>query len=63
MTDCESFHTAQTVSIQHNKLKDSWELYVSWMPHPLENECLKKIIAKHGLEMITANEKTVFRSQ
>jgi hypothetical protein len=63
MTHCDSFHTAQAVSIHHNRLKDSWELHVSWIPHPLESECLKKITAKHGLEMETSNEKTVFHSQ
>jgi hypothetical protein len=62
MIDCESFHTAQAVSIVHNKINDSWELNVSWMPHPTETECLKKIIEKHSLEMVTENGKTVFRS-
>lgn len=63
MKDCESFHTAQAVSIQYNKLKDSWELHLSWIPHPLETECLKEITSKHGLEMVTSNGKTVFRSK
>jgi hypothetical protein len=63
MTDCESFHTAQAVSLQHNRLKDSWELHVSWMPRPLETECLKKITSKHDLEMTTSNGKTIFRSK
>jgi hypothetical protein len=63
MTYCGSFHTAQAVSIHHNRLKDSWELHVRWIPYPLESECLKKITAKYGLEMITSNEKTVFRSR
>ena len=63
MTDCESFHTAQAVSIQYDKLKDSWELHVSWIAHPLETECLKKICTGHGLEMVMSNGKTVFRSK
>ena len=62
MTDCESFHNAQAVSMQHNRLKDSWEIHVSWVPHPLETECLKKIASKHSLEMETLDGKTVFRS-
>jgi hypothetical protein len=61
MTECESFHTATAVSIEHNKANGSWELRVSWAPHPSENECLEKIVAKHSLEMITTNERTVFR--
>ena len=62
MTYCESLHNAQAVSIQRNQLKDSWEIHVSWIPHPLETECLKKITAKHSLEMETLDGKTVFRS-
>lgn len=63
MTDCESFHTAQAVAIQHNKAIDSWELYVSWFPHPSETASLETIVAKHGLEMVTSNGRTVFRLQ
>ena len=62
MTDCESFHTAQAVSIQRDKLNDSWEIKVSWIPHPSDTECLKRINAKHNLEMETLDGKTVFRS-
>lgn len=60
MTDCESFHNAKAVSIEHNKANDSWELIAIWTPHPSETECLKKIVAKHVIEMVTTNERTVF---
>jgi hypothetical protein len=62
MTDCKSFHSAQAVSIERNKMKDSWELHVNWAPLYAEIECLERIVAKHGLEMVTTNERTVFRS-
>ena len=62
MADCESFHTAKAFSVESNKANDNWELNLSWMPHPTENECLNKIVTKHGLEMLTSNERTIFRS-
>lgn len=62
MTSCESFHTANTVSLEHNKANDTGDLHVSWTPHSSETERLTKIVAKHRLEMVTTNERTVFRS-
>ena len=62
MSGCESFHTAQAVSVSYNKITDSWELGVSWLPDHSEMECLRKIIAEHKLEMVEISGKTVFRS-
>lgn len=63
MADCESFRSAKAVSIEYNKANKSWELNISWTPHPSENECLEKIVTKHSLEMVTSGERTVFRSK
>ncbi len=63
MADCESFRSAKAVSIAHNRASDSWELNISWAPHPSETACLEKIVMKHDLEMLTSNERTVFRSK
>ncbi len=62
MAICESFHYAQAVSIVNDKKSGSWELRVHWVPDPSETERLEKIVAKHGLEMVTSNGRTVFRS-
>lgn len=62
MTDCDSFHTAKAVSVESNRADDNWQLNLSWVPYPTENECLKKIVTEHGLEMLTSNERTIFRS-
>ena len=61
--DCESFHCAQTVSIEHVEGSDSWELRVFWVPHPSEIECLEKIVAKHSIEMVTSKGRSVFGSK
>ena len=63
MTDCESFRSAQAVSIAYNRADASWELSISCAPHPSETECLEKIVAKYDLEMVTSNERTIFRSK
>jgi hypothetical protein len=60
MANCGSFYDAKMVSISQN-VKGDWELDVSWMPHPLEIDCLNKIVANHGVEMISSKERTVFR--
>jgi hypothetical protein len=60
---CGSFHDAQAVSIEKNKKSDSWELHVSSIPHPTEVLCLEKIVATHGLEMVTINGRLVFREK
>ena len=62
MTNCESFNTANAVTINNNESNNSWELYVNWTPHPLEADCLNKIVANHGLEMVATNGRTIFRS-
>jgi hypothetical protein len=60
---CGSFNDAQSVSIQNNKKSNSWELHVSWVPHPSEIACLEKIVANHILEMVTINEHSIFRTK
>ena len=62
MNAFESFHIAQAVALEYNKANDSWELHVSWKPNPSDSNSLAKIVADHGLEMITTNGQTVFRS-
>jgi hypothetical protein len=59
---CGSFKNAQAVSIVHDKARNTWELHVYCIPYPSEIECIKKIVTKYGLEMITSNDTTVFRS-
>jgi len=59
---CRSFYDAQAVSIVHNKMSNTWELHVYCTPHPSEIDCIKQIVAKHGLEMIISSDMTVFRS-
>ena len=61
MAICGSFQHAQAVSVERNKATDCWELYVSWIPHPSEIDCIEKIVAKYGSEMVTSNGRTVFR--
>ncbi|HUK84880.1 MAG TPA: hypothetical protein VLU95_03360 [Candidatus Acidoferrum sp.] len=63
MNDCESFQSAKAVSIEYKKLTHSWELNISWIPHPSEGQCLEKIVIKHDLEMVTSGERTIFRSK
>jgi hypothetical protein len=63
MAICESFHYAQAVSIERDKKSGSWALSVHWIPDPSETDCLEKIVAKHGLEVVKLNGRTVFRSQ
>jgi hypothetical protein len=63
MAICGSFYDAQAVSIENEKESGSWELRVYGVPNPSETECLEKIIAKHGLEMITIDGRSVFRSK
>jgi hypothetical protein len=60
MTNCASFYDAKMVSISQN-VNGDWELDVSWMPHPLEIDCLNKIVANHGAEIISSDARTVFR--
>jgi hypothetical protein len=59
---CGSFYDAQAVSIVHDKTRNTWELHAYCTPHSSEIDCLKQIVAKHGLEMIISNDMTVFRS-
>jgi hypothetical protein len=59
---CRSFYDAKAVSITNDKLSNTWELHVYCIPHPSEIDCIKKIVTKHGLEMITLNDMTIFRS-
>ena len=61
-TVCGSFQDAQSVSIEKNKKSDSWELHVNSIPHPSEVLCLEKIVANHGLEMVTIKGILVFRA-
>ena len=60
---CGSFYDARAVSIQNDENGDSWELHVDWVPNPSEIEWLEKILAKHFLEMVTINGRSVFRSK
>ena len=57
---CGSFHDAQSVSIEKDKKNNCWELHVNCVPHPSEVACLEKIVANHGLEMVTINGYSVF---
>jgi hypothetical protein len=59
---CRSFYDAQAVSITRDKMSNTWELHVYCTPHPSEIDCIKQIVTKHGLEMITSNDMTIFRS-
>jgi hypothetical protein len=63
MAVCESFHDAQVVSIQNEKKSDSWELRVCWVPYASDIKRLEKIVANHGVEMVTFNGYSVFRSK
>ncbi len=63
MVSCESFVTAQAVSITLDKETKSYILSVNWTPHPSESGCLDKILVDHDLEAVTTNGRTVFRSQ
>jgi hypothetical protein len=62
-TVCGSFHDAQAVSIEKNKKSNSWELQINSIPHQSEVLCLEKIVAIHGLEMVTVNGRLVFREK
>ncbi len=61
MTSCSSFYDAKMVSISQNVANGNWELHVSWMPHPSDADCLKKIVANHSAEILSSDERTVFR--
>ena len=60
---CGSFYDAQAVAIEKNKKSNSWELHVNSIPRPSEVLCLEKIVANHGLEMVTINGRLVFREK
>jgi hypothetical protein len=63
MATCMSFNTAQAVAISQDKVTKSWILSVNWTPQPIDNGCLDKILVEYGLEAVTTNERTVFRSR
>ena len=63
LVDCGSFSSVKAEAIAYNSDNDSWELNISWVPHQSETECLEKIVTKYALEMVTSNERTVFRSK
>ncbi len=63
MATCGSLATAQAVAITMDKETKSYVLSVNWVPEAYENECLTKILAKHGLEAVIVNGRTVFRSK
>ena len=60
IANCASFCDAKMVSISQNA-KGDWELHVSWIPHPLETDCINKIVANHGAEMLSSEARIVFR--
>ena len=60
---CGSFHDAQSVSIEKDKKINSWELHVAWVPNESEVNCLEKIVANHGLEMVTINGCLIIRER
>ena len=62
MVDCPSFCAAPAVSIAKDKERDSWELSVFWVPDSSDGDCLEKIVHERGLEVVTSNGHTVFRS-
>jgi len=63
MASCQSFNMAQAVAISKGKDPESWVLSVNWTPQPIDNGCLDKILVERGLEAVTTNERTVFRSR
>ena len=63
MAFCESFRYAQAVSLESGKVNSNLELRVFWAPDKSETKWLQKIVAKHGVEMATVNERLVFRSK
>jgi hypothetical protein len=60
---CGSFNDAQSVSIDNNNESNSWEIHVNHEPPSSEIACLKKIVANHGIEMVTINGCSIFRSK
>jgi len=62
MVACPSFCAAPAVSIAKGKEKDGWELSVFWVPSASDGDCLEKIVAERGLEVVSLNGRTVFRS-
>jgi hypothetical protein len=60
---CGSFNDARSVSIDDSQKNNGWELHVSYVPQVSEVACLEKIVANHGLEMVTINGCSVFRSK
>lgn len=62
MASCDSFSTAQAVTITQDKETQSWVLKVNWTPLTEENGCLDKILDAYNLEAITTNGRTVIRS-
>lgn len=60
---CGSFHDAQSVSIEKDKKINSWELHVAWVPNESEVNCLEKMVANHGLEMVTINGCLIIRER
>ena len=63
MASCESFVTAQAVAITMDKETKSYILSVHWAPHPVESGCLDRILCKYGVEAVTTDGRTVFRSR
>jgi len=63
MASCQSFNMAQAVAISKGKDPKNWVLSVNWTPHPIDQGCLDKILLERGLEAVTTNERTVFRSR
>jgi hypothetical protein len=63
MASCESFVTAQAVSIAVDKGTENYVLSVYWTPHQAESGCLDRILIDRNLETLTTEGRTVFRSR
>ena len=62
INQCESFHSAQAISVSKDEKTQGWVLSAQWVRPELEKHCLDKIVAKHKIEVLEQNGQTIFRA-
>jgi hypothetical protein len=62
MTAWESIYSANAVSIDRDKLRDSYKITI-YCGCTSETDILETIVGKHGLEMIALNDRKIIQSK
>lgn len=60
MHACESFASAEAVSMVNNKDNGEWVLRAKWTPQEAEKNALKRIMRKFGVEIAEKEGYAIF---